>query len=283
MNARDRSSTATANGAGQFEIPVELPRARLESMRRAAAEVLECEHEVRAQQSNVVAQVLRGSETFYEYDHYPDSDVFDPRSHAQYYYHAHRGSFLEHGHFHLFLRREGMPQAMMPAALPGKSRSRKQGDPLCHLIAISMNEYGIPVRLFTVNRWVTDETWYQGSDIVGLLDRFSIDPNIAPTVVNRWVRAMVQLFWPQITVLIAHRDQVITAWRARHPRRNALEDRRLEVTSYLEISVLAQIDSVARALAANRNQPNPAGARAGRVARMAAQRARPCRTVAQRI
>jgi len=40
---------------------------------------------------NVVGEVLRGQGTFYEMDHYPEGDVYDPDHHAQYYYHAHRG------------------------------------------------------------------------------------------------------------------------------------------------------------------------------------------------
>ena len=51
---------------------------------------------------NVVSEVLRGVETFYEWEHYPPDDVYDRETHAQFYYHAHppgERSFAEHGHF----------------------------------------------------------------------------------------------------------------------------------------------------------------------------------------
>jgi len=64
---------------------------------------------------------LRGGGVFYEWNHYPEGDVYDPDSHAQYYYHAHppqlRGGD-EHGHFHTFLRPRGMPSGTMPLMLP---------------------------------------------------------------------------------------------------------------------------------------------------------------------
>lgn len=283
MSRRIRSGAAGKASAQALEVPIELTRSRLESMRRAAAAVLECEREVRGRVSNIVAEVLRGSDAFYEYEHYPDSDVFDPSSHSQYYYHAHRGSFLEYGHFHLFMRQNGMPPDMTPAALPGKSRKRKRGDSLCHLIAISMDAYGTPMRLFTVNRWVTDEMWYDAPDVIRLLDKFAIDPAIAPAPVNRWIGAMVQLFWPQITVLLEHRDRVIADWRAQNPRRHALEDRRLEISSYLEISVEAQINSVSRALAAAGTDPKPAQNATSRAALGTSRRVRRCRTAAHGI
>lgn len=38
---------------------------------------------------NVVGELLKGHEGFYEMNHYPNGNVFDRYSHSQYYYHAH--------------------------------------------------------------------------------------------------------------------------------------------------------------------------------------------------
>ena len=38
-----------------------------------------------------------------------------------------------------------------------------------------MDDYGYPVGLFAVNRWVTGESWYRAADVARLLDRFDVD------------------------------------------------------------------------------------------------------------
>jgi hypothetical protein len=108
---------------------------------------------------NVVGEVLRGQGTFYEMDHYPEGDVYDPDHHAQYYYHAHREDADEHGHFHTFVRGSALPEDMMPATGFQETQPWPRGeDAVAHLVAVSMDAWGKPIGLFATNRWVTDET-----------------------------------------------------------------------------------------------------------------------------
>lgn len=227
-------------------------RDRLERMAEAGLQILECYRVLGKSDANVVGEILRGQDTFYEWDHYPKGDVYDWETHAQYYYHAHpaeeRGG--EHGHFHCFLRPKGMPPGVAPAALPDAVAPDDPNDALSHLVAISMDRAGLPIRLFTTNRWVTGETWYVGSDVVRLLDRFRMDLAYPSWPVNIWITAMVQLFRPQIETLIERRDAVIAEWQQRHPGVDAFEDRALEVTSMVDISVEGQIAAVNAALKA---------------------------------
>jgi hypothetical protein len=150
--------------------------------------------------------VLRGHGTFYEWDHYPPGDVYDQETHSQYYYHTHpvelRGG--EHGHFHTFLRPKGMPKGVRP---------------------ISMDRAGYPTRLFTTNRWVTGEAWYDAEGVIRMLDRFEIDHARPSWPTNRWVTGMIRLFRPQIAALIHERDQGVARWAAQHPGENVYEDR----------------------------------------------------------
>ena len=83
-----------------------LPGAELEAMAVAGAQILECYRVLQKSNSNVVAEVIKDGGTFYEFDHYPKGDVYDNETHSQYFYHAHRPK--EHGHFHTFLREEGI-------------------------------------------------------------------------------------------------------------------------------------------------------------------------------
>ena len=55
-----------------------LPRKRLTSMAAAGERILECYRVLQKSDTNVVAEVLRGQVTFYDYDHYPAGDVHDP-------------------------------------------------------------------------------------------------------------------------------------------------------------------------------------------------------------
>ncbi len=227
-----------------------LSRERLERMEAAGAEVLECHRVLRKTNDNIVGEVLRHEGTFFQWQHYPKGDVFDSDSNAQYYYHAHPAGERkpEHGHFHTFLRPKGMPKGIKPAKVPHKDAPKAPNDKLSHLIAISMDRPGYPVRLFSTNRWVTGEVWYRAEDVCAMLDRFVIDHTRPSWPANRWITAMVQLFRPQIESLLVARDEAVAAWQAENPDSDVYEDRELEVTSDLEISVDDQIRQIRHAL-----------------------------------
>ncbi len=214
--------------------------------------VLDCQAVLAKSGDNVVNELLRDQGTFFEWEHYPKDDVFDRDTQAQYYYHAHppgERNFPEHGHFHTFLRPKGMPAGIRPLRLPGYKPPKDRNDALSHLVAISMDTAGRPVRLFTTNRWVTGETWYTARDVIAMLDRFAIGHARPSWPANRWISAMLRLFRPQIVALLRQRDAAIAAWKTKHPRRNVYEDRDLEVTSIVAISPEAQIAAVRRARA----------------------------------
>lgn len=222
---------------------------RLRRMARAADEIEACYRVLHKGGINIVGEILKGQGTFYEMEHYPAEDVFDGDSHAQYYYHAHRPEVGEHGHFHTFVRAPGMPAGMTPAPYDGNEERPLGEEAIAHLIAISMDDYGYPVGLFAVNRWVTGESWYRAADVARLLDRFDVDHAYPSWPVNRWIGAMVQLFHPQIAALLDQRDRVVAEWAMRYPGRDVFEDRQLEITGSLKIDVPAQIQRVREALA----------------------------------
>ncbi|WP_157719027.1 DUF6969 family protein [Halopseudomonas salegens] len=185
---------------------------------------------------NLVGEVLKGQGTFYEMQHYPLTDVYDRDTHAQYYYHAHRGSDLEHGHFHLFMRKAGMPAGSQPeTSVFDSSTWPKDDDAIAHLIAVSMDKNGLPLGLFACNRWVTGETWYSADQVIAMLDGFEIDHAYPSWPTNQWLTALVSVYRPQIETLLRHRDQVVSTWQKRFPDQNVLENRELEITGYLPL------------------------------------------------
>ncbi len=230
-----------------------LPVATLEDMAEAGAEVMEIHRILAKTGDNIVGELLKNNGTFYEWDHYPPGDVYDHETHGQYYYHAHASDQRfegEHGHFHTFVRPRGMPAGIRPAKVAGYVAPEDPNDALSHLVAIAMTPAGMPFRLFTVNRWVTGEVWYRAADVIRLLEVFKIDHAQPSWPVNRWVGAMVRLFRPQIADLLHARDARIAACQELAPDSDVFEDRSLEVTSVLDISVERQVRAVAEALLA---------------------------------
>ncbi|NVJ92191.1 MAG: hypothetical protein HWE34_11070 [Methylocystaceae bacterium] len=215
---------------------------RLKKMLKAGQEVDECHRVLAKGGENIVSDLLKGSGTFFQMNHYPEGDVYDHETYAQYYYHAHRDG--EHGHFHLFLRPKGMPMGVRPARVEDFVAPTASNDALSHLIAISMDAYGQAQGLFTTNRWVTAEYWYKYEDVITMLDRFEIDHAVPSWPVNRWVGAMVQLFYPQICELLKLRDSVIADWKSEYPERNVFEDRDLEITSELACNYENQLVAI---------------------------------------
>ncbi|MGE4049863.1 MAG: hypothetical protein AB7F38_02255 [Piscinibacter sp.] len=172
-----------------------------------------------------------------EFDHYPPDDVVDFRNGSQFYYHAHRDGGREHGHLHLFWH----------ATASGRRRYLRPGRPRwvrtapTHLFAISLDARGLPVGLFTVNRWVTDGHWFDAPTTMSFVDRFAVDVVGGHAPSCRWLTAFVRLYRPLIEAILIRRDRRL----ARRPRlQDALADHRLEVLSQQAIDWSADLDAL---------------------------------------
>ena len=239
----------------------------------AAAVIRDCRRLLAAGGSTIVREIAGKSGKAADWRHYPDGDFYDPSSHAQYFYHRHAGAdsavgegAAEHGHFHLFLRAEGMPRGVTPLLLPEaaianlptppQAAPSKRGarDEVSHLVAIAIDRGGEAVRLFTTNRWVTGETWYRAEDVIRMLDRFLLDAAEPAGVVNRWLAAIVRLYQPEIAMLLRKRDEAVMDPRRRRRRVDVFEDPKLEITSSLSIDLDARLATADRLI----NEPAPA-------------------------
>jgi len=227
-----------------------IPTERLREMIAAGTDVVECHRVLSNSGGNIVGELLRGVDTFFEWDHYPDGDVYDTQTHSQFYYHAHPQELRshEHGHFHTFLRPLGIPKGVRPAMVDYFKMPDDENDALSHLVAISMDKFGVPIRLFTTIRWVTGETWYAADDAGTMLDSFLIDHAQPTWPVNRWVSGMVRLFRPQIVALIEARNAAIERWRKTYSDRNVFEDETFEITSMLDMDIDQQVARITELL-----------------------------------
>jgi len=213
-----------------------LPHEELRGLFDAAAEAVASAAALAAAGKNPVTEVLGGADRVEEWAHFPPGDVIDRATHSQYYYHAHAAEDRiagEHGHFHTFMRVDAAEML----------------DAVTHLIGISTNATGQPIRLFTTNRWVTGEVWHNADDLIGMLDRFDVTVEAPSPPLNRWLSALVRLYRTQVVDLIRARDAAIAEWKATHPDRDVFEDRDLQVASQMPIDFLAQVRAVEAALA----------------------------------
>lgn len=183
---------------------------------RARAEIALCEQVLAKGGQTVLSAVLSDDTELAQWAHYPPGDVYDPETGAQWFYHCHppEEGGDEHGHFHCFIRPEG------------------PDGPIHHLIAVGMDAFGKPIRLFTVNQWVVGDDWLDAEPTIKLVDRFDVQMPLPSYLVNRWLTAM----------LVAYADDIAALVRARDARLSAhvppagvavLEDKGLEVTSEL--------------------------------------------------
>jgi hypothetical protein len=243
----------------------------------AAAVIRECRDRLGSRGSNILREVIGLGATVDDWRHYPAGDGYDPVSHAQYFFHRHSRQEApeaagEAGHFHLFLRAEGMPDEIQPLLLPEAAIAKehlppqaapsKRGarDEVSHLIAVAIDAEGEPVRLFTTNRWVTGETWYRAEDLIHMLDRFTLVAAEPASLVNDWLGALVRLYQPEIAMLVRKRDEEVMHPRRRRRRVDVFEDPKLEVTSSLAIDLnqrLAAVDRLAVERSAARQPPPP--------------------------
>lgn len=234
----------------QTEFPVDLSsldERQLSAMRTAADEMIAVLEESAAQGKHILLDVLasKEGEPFTEWQHYPPGDVQDKENGALWFYHAHAEDkaarpWSEHGHFHMFIYTEHVPEGIEPIALPEEPDLEKGG--LCHLVSISFDPNGTPVRVFTTNRWVTSEWMYPAQNIIPLLDRFKIEAGDY-RLTSRWLMAAIGVFRPQIEQALRERDRVIEEMRQADPD-NFSENEDVEVLSSFPFDLANQIDAI---------------------------------------
>lgn len=183
----------------------------------ALAEVRFCESVLAKGGASVVSETLRGVVSPQGWVKYPDGEVYDPTSGAQWFYHSHTPSNAEgeHGHFHCFLRPDGAD------------------GPAHHLIALGVSAIGQLQRLFTVNHWVVEDDWLPASETIALLTRFDVHMPHPNYLVNRWITGVIAAYDATINDLIHARDDRILAWGDDPVATRA--DRALEVTSEFQV------------------------------------------------
>ncbi len=175
-----------------------------------------------------------------QWAHYPEEDAIDVRRRYQWYYHSHspadRPGTTEHGHIHLFARtdsRRSLIDSNAESAFLKQLGSDDSAAKTRHLLAIGLSPVGVPISLFTVNRWVTGDQLLSSAGSLRLLESPSMNTGFEQ--VDRLLASLIKLYRPQIRMLFGKRDQSLFS-RARRGA-GTLDDQSLEVLSEQKINL----------------------------------------------
>jgi len=226
------------------KINVDLPYVNQEAMRRSANALFGCYEHLSMNKQHLLFPLL-GDASPKQWTHYPENDVIDHSTGYQYFYHSHspedRQDSQEHGHFHLFARMDGGKHdidAITEAKFLDSLKSVPDGQSTnANLLCISLDPKGVPMSMFTVNRWVTEDHLLSASTTLALLNDFRITtPGFE--IVNQWLEAILGLFWPEIIELLLQRDLRLAELASeRHQPGSLLEDKNIELLSETVIDI----------------------------------------------
>ena len=167
---------------------------------------------------------LCGAKDFIEWQHYPMNDLVDEHSGYEFYYHAHSADEMpngEHGHFHVI---------------------KRNTQSFHHLIGISLDQKGLPVRLFTTNQWVTGEEMVDSGTAINLIKEFELTAKGRMAPVSKWINALIQLFTVEIESLLLERDQKIALLVAEQGDRElVLNAKELHVLTECKIDLMGRL------------------------------------------
>ncbi len=144
--------------------------------------------------------------------------VFDPLSRWHYYYHSHGGAWDEDGHFHTL---------------------RWFGDDAVHVVGVSIDRVGWPQALFTLNLWCIGDGYETAANIKRYARRFRVNSMAGDPQLIRFMSLMFVAFLPEIERLQDEKVCTLAAHHALYPDRNPFQDRSLEITSRVELSLAA--------------------------------------------
>jgi hypothetical protein len=170
---------------------------------------------------------LCGSPRFVEWRHYPRNDVSDAKSGYEFYYHAHSADeigFDEHGHFHVY-RRDMLNQSQFT-----------------HLVGISLNKQGMPVRIFTTNQWVTGEQFQWADRVMDDVRHFDLHAKGRVAPIARWLSAFMQLFEQDIEQIVLARDLRVAQLSEKDELVSVLESRQHHILTQCSIDMLGLLD-----------------------------------------
>lgn len=146
--------------------------------------------------TNPVLEIINPDKPLEENKKYPAGLLQFNQSGWRAYYHCHPASRAgnhrfkgEHGHFHIFVRTQHEPETWS------------------HLVALAMDPMGQPLGWFTVNHWVTGESWENAHALGDCLKLIPYDSQVS--IVEKWLLAFLNISHDTVKTLLYKRDDII--------------------------------------------------------------------------
>jgi len=192
---------------------------------------------------HLLGSLLRGQAPR-QWAHYPEDDAI-ANSGYQWFYHSHspedRPGAAEHGHVHLFARRKLWSRRLRSKrelAFAEFAGGAKFQVDTRHLLTIGFDAKGLPIRLFTVNSWVTGDLMLSAETTAELVEQMVLNTGNAD--VDAVIVSVVRLFRTEIRDLLVRRDEALSGFKGD----NVLSDESLEVLSELPIDIDHAVQNV---------------------------------------
>lgn len=179
-------------------------------------------------ETNPALEIIKQVDCFQKNTKYPKDNLRFDNSALRAYYHSHESPLHtedEHGHFHLFT-----------------GDADKHNDEWSHLVGLSVDYMGQPLRWFVVNRWVTSGHWLSTDE----LDNFyaHLTPAIKDlSLVERWLLNMLGFYRQEIRVLYSQRDQELTRLNDIQRDCDIFDDRAVYDLARLDINLLEKFNA----------------------------------------
>ncbi|WP_455198494.1 DUF6969 family protein [Kaarinaea lacus] len=201
-------------------------------MPMSAQRLVQCINQFALQESNPVISILPESGLFELNQKYPKPMLSFPGTGLRAYYHSHSYASRpdeENGHFHIFLNMD--------------DDLKLENEKWSHLAGLAMDSMGQPVRWFTVNHWVTGETWCPADMLNRKLDLLTKKDSRELSLVEQWIKAIIEFYTLSLNQLLEERDRVITKLIQEKNLNAILQDRAIYGLSHRPINLLYDLES----------------------------------------
>ena len=189
-------------------------------------------------ETNPVLQVINPEIPLQENKKYPADLLQFNQLGWRAYYHCHPASRAgnhrfkgEHGHFHIFVRLDDQ---------------ENEPERWSHLVALAMDNMGQPLGWFTVNDWVTGETWVDSDMLSAYLKSIPYDNTSITKLVERWLLSLLAVSWDEINNVLMERDKALKQKQLNIDELTVKQDKGIYLLSERPINLIKLLDKITK-------------------------------------
>ena len=202
----------------------------------AVESLVACLLEMAEVKTNPVLQVINSEIPLQENKKYPADLLQFSGLGWRAYYHCHPASRAgnhrfkgEHGHFHIFVRLDDV----------GNEAERWS-----HLVALAMDNMGQPLGWFTVDEWVTGETWIESDMLSIYLKSIPYNNSSITKLVERWVLSLLAVSRDEVHSVLIERDKALKQRQLNVDKLTVKQDKGIYLLSERPINLIKLLDEI---------------------------------------